>query len=146
MTANDGWTTVSDGTAQPEPETKIIFEEIGDEFVGEFLGYRHLTDRESGQNYSQARFRDTETNEICYTRANHSMKEGLDRVAIGSLTKIIYVSDTDTGMPSPMRTFTVQSKGRPVSDGNSAESTSTRPVRRASRSVTSKAKPAGEKA
>lgn len=126
------WTTVSDGTVEAEPETKIVFEEYGDEFVGEFLGYRNLTDRESGQNYTQARFRE-EDGTICYTRANHSMREGLDRVPIGTKTRLVYATDTDTGMASPMRTFTVQTAGRAttnvaVSSGNSA----TRPVRRAS--------------
>ena len=146
MSANDEWTTVSDGTAEQTPETKIVFEEIGDEFIGEFLGYRNLTDRDSGQSYTQARFRDVETNEICYTRANHSMREGLDKVSIGALTRIVYVDDTDTGMPSPMRTFTVQMKGRPSATTNAANaSTTTRPVRRAS-ARTAKAKPQGEKA
>lgn len=146
MTENSEWTTVSDGTIEQEPETKIVFEEIGDEFTGEFLGYRHLTDRETGQSYTQARFKDTETNEICYTRANHSMREGLDRISIGSLTRIVYVDDTDTGMPSPMRTFTVQTKGRPVSATALTNNSSTRPVRRASKPQAKTVKPQGEKA
>lgn len=146
MTANEGWTTVSDGTVEQEPETKIVFEEYNDEFIGEFLGYRHLTDRETGQSYTQARFRDPETQEICYTRANHSMKEGLDRVAIGTLTRLVYVTDTDTGMPSPMRTFTVQAKGRPAAQTAAAQTSAIRPVRRAQRPGKPAGKPQGEKA
>lgn len=146
MTANDEWTTVSDGTVEQTPETKIVFEEINDEFTGEFLGYRHLTDRDSGQSYTQARFRDPETGEICYTRANHSMREGLDRVPIGALTRLVYADDTDTGMPSPMRTFTVQTKGRPASNTSAQSSTSVRPVRRAQKATSKAVKPSGEKA
>lgn len=146
MSAKDEWTTVSDGTVEQGPETKIVFEEFGDEFIGEFFGYRHLTDRESGQSYTQARFRDQETGEICYTRANHSMKEGLDRVPVGSITRIVYVSDTDTGMPSPMRTFTVQIKGRAATNTSSSSRNSVRQVRRATGAVTKMPKPQGEKA
>lgn len=125
------WTTVTDGNVAPEPEVKIVFEEYGDEYVGEFLGYRHLTDRDSGQNYTQARFRDPDGT-ICYTRANHSMREGLDRVPIGSQTRLVYATDTDTGMASPMRTFTVQTKGRAVAQPSAEGGSSNRPVRRAS--------------
>lgn len=147
MTQQDEWTTVSDGSVESEPEVKIVFEEFGDEYTGIFLGYRNLTDRSSGQSYKQARFQDpTPEATICYTRANHSMQEGLDRVPIGSLTRLIYVSDTDTGMPSPMRTFTVQTKGRAAVAATAEGNTATRPVRRAANK--SKAgKPAqGEKA
>jgi hypothetical protein len=139
------WTTVSDGTEAPEPEVKIVFEEHGDEFIGEFLGYRHLTDRESGQSYTQARFRD-DGGEICYTRANHSMKEGLDRVSIGSMTRIVYVDDVDTGMASPMRAFTVQTAGRAATAIANSSGASGRPVRRATSKKPATTKPAGEKA
>lgn len=131
MTENSEWTTVSDGSAAPEQETKIVFEEYGDEFIGEFLGYRHLTDRVTQQGYTQARFR-ADDGEICYVRANHSMKEGLDRVRIGQRTRVCYVDDVDTGMPSPMRSFTVQ-----VSAG-SAEGSAGRGVRRATKAETPK--------
>lgn len=98
------WTTVSDAEAQEE--TKIVFEDIGDEFVGEFLGFRQLQDQASGQHYTQARFRQDE--EIYFTRANHSMKNGLDNVRVGQTVRIVYASDIDTGQASPMRGFTVQ--------------------------------------
>lgn len=149
MTNQDEWTTVSDGNAEQEPEVKIVFEEHGDEYIGIFLGYREIRDRETQQYYTQARFQDPdETGAICYTRANHSMKEGLDRVPIGSLTRVVYATDTDTGMPSPMRTFTVQTKGRAAitqpaaGQGNSAS----RPVRRAQSRTVKPGKPQGEKA
>jgi hypothetical protein len=130
---SEEWTSVNDGTVAADPEVKIVFEEIGDVFVGEFLGYRHLTDRETSQNYTQARFRDPDTQEICYTRANHSMREGLDRVPIGSMTRIAYVDDVDTGMPSPMRAFSVDMKGKPAATASAAAANPSRPVRRAAR-------------
>jgi hypothetical protein len=104
------WTTVSDGTEEQIQETKIVFEEIGDEFIGYYLGLREIRDRSSQQFYQQARFRDPETDEICYMRANHSLKEGLAKVTIGSLTKVNYVDDVDTGQASPMRSFSVAVK------------------------------------
>lgn len=138
MTA-EGWTTVTDGAAasQQDPEVKIVFEEHGDSFSGEFLGYRNLTDRESGQRYKQARFRAEDDGAICFTRANHSMQEGLDRVPIGTMTKVTYVDDLDTGQASPMRCYTVQTRGSAATPSIDAGG---RPVRRAA----SSAKPAGK--
>lgn len=99
------WDTVSNADEAQE-EIKIKFEEIGDEFIGEFLGYRKLQDRDSGQYYTQARLKQDE--EIYFVRANHSLKQGLDQVRPGSMVKITYASDIDTGQASPMRGFTVQ--------------------------------------
>lgn len=98
------WTTVSDAEAQEE--TKIVFEDIGDEFVGEFLGFRELQDQASGQHYVQARFRLDD--EIYFTRANHSLKNGLASVRVGQTVRIVYAADIDTGQASPMRGYTVQ--------------------------------------
>lgn len=125
MTANDEWTTVSSGEdVELDQETKIVFEEIGDEITGEYLGLRELRDSDTGRPYFQARFRID--GEVCFCRANHSMKEGLKTVAIGSLTRVIYAADVDTGQANPMRSFTVQvNRSTPVSAGG-------RPVRRAS--------------
>lgn len=134
MVSNDsGFTTVSSGAAEAQvPETKIVFEEINDEFTGFFLGYRELRDRITQQPYTQARFKDPETDEICYTRANNSMKEGLDKVNIGELTRITYTDDVDTGMPSPMRSFTVEvNRSRTLVGNVSGTSDGSRPVRRA---------------
>lgn len=139
---NDEWTTVSDGNvAAQEQETKIVFEEYGDEFIGEYLGLRHLTDRESGRPYQQARFRD-DNGEICFCRANHSLKEGLEKVRIGSRTRVVYVDDVDTGMESPMRAFTVQVSSLARSTGT----TTGRPVRRATAATKNTAKPKDEAA
>ena len=100
------WTTVSD--AETQEETKIVFEDIGDEFIADqFLGYRELTDSASGQHYVQARFR--KDNEIFFVRANHSLKSGLDNVRVGQgPIRIVYARDIDTGRESPMRGYTVQ--------------------------------------
>jgi hypothetical protein len=134
--SDSDWTTVSDGTEEQIQETKIVFEEINDEFVGYYLGLREIRDRSSQQFYQQARFRDPDTDEICYMRANHSLKEGLAKVTIGSLTKVTYVDDVDTGQASPMRSFSVAVKpGESVSNATIGGG---RSVRRAA-----KPKPAG---
>lgn len=105
MTAEQEYefTVVSD--AETQEETKIAFEEIGDEFIGEFLGFRELQDRETGQYYVQARLR--KDGDIYFTRANHSLKGGLNGVKLGTVVKITYAADIDTGQASPMRGFTV---------------------------------------
>src|SRR5258708_32791630 len=97
------WTTVSEGDAQEE--TKIKFEEIGDTFIAdEFLGYRKLEDRETGQHYTQARFR--KGDDLYFVRANHSLKAGLDSVRVRSgPRKKGYAIDIQTGQASPDRGF-----------------------------------------
>lgn len=126
----DNWTAVSDGSV--EQEVKIVFEEIGDEFTGEYLGLRELKDRDTGNVYFQARFRDPETSEIVFCRANWSLKEGLEKVRIGGTCKVIYSDDVDTGRESPMRAFTVMiPQGQAPATSGSPNSSSARPVRRA---------------
>src|SRR5260370_29404005 len=102
------WTTVSEGDAQEE--TKIKFEEIGDTFIAdEFLGYRKLEDRETGQHYTQARFR--KGDDLYFVRANHSLKAGLDFVKVSSGPgKMVLASDIDTGQASPIAGFTGQTR------------------------------------
>jgi hypothetical protein len=108
------WQTVSAPDEQPE-EIKFVFEGYGDALTGTYLGLRELKDRETQRPYYQARFRD-EDNDIVFTRANASMLEGLERVRIGTMTRVTYTSDKDTGQASPMRMFKVET----TTDGNPA--------------------------
>lgn len=107
------WTTVSDSTEQ-EPETKIVFDTIGDEFTGYFLGTRVIEPADITEKpYRQARFEGVDnegekTGEVFFTNMGFSLREGLKTVRAGSLVRITYTDDTDTGQASPMKGFRIE--------------------------------------
>jgi hypothetical protein len=102
--AHDEWAVVSEGSS--EPEIKIVFDTIGDQFIGTYLGMREM-DNDQGK-YKQARF---ETDQgIFFTNANYSMKDGLKSVRIGTVVRLTYKDDMDTGQSQPMRVFSVEAK------------------------------------
>lgn len=98
------WKTVSD-PAQTVEETKIIFDTIGDEFIGTYLGMREVDGGENGS-YKQARFQ--VESDLYFVNANFSLRAGLKNVRNGSLVRIEFTSEQDTGQSSPMRVYTVQ--------------------------------------
>lgn len=104
------FTTVS--TGEVTPETKIVFDTIDDSFTGKYLGMRDVPNPEG--TYQQARFQDGE--DIYFTNANHSLRDGLKNVRIGSIVRITYVDDLDTGQANTMRLYKVEvARGKGVS-------------------------------
>jgi hypothetical protein len=101
------WTTVSDEAAN-EPETKIVFDQVGDEFTGKYLGMRMVEPSDPAeQPYRQARFERAE-GELFFTNTGHSLRTGLKDVRVGSMVRITYTDNLDTGQASPMRIFRVE--------------------------------------
>lgn len=107
------WTTVSDSSAQ-EPETKIVFDQIGDEFTGIYLGTRQVEPADITERpYTQARFQGVtedgeRTDTVYFTNMGHSLRQGLREVRTGSLVRITYTDDLDTGQASPMKGFRIE--------------------------------------
>jgi hypothetical protein len=102
-TPDDEFTIVSDGTQ--EPETKVVFEVIGDTFTGDdYLGMRTVPSPDG--NYQQARFKNGE--DIYFLNANHSLREGLKTVRIHSRVRLTWTDELDTGQAQPMRVFMVE--------------------------------------
>lgn len=85
-----------------EPETKIVFDTIGDQFTGIYLGMRQQ------ENYQQARFQSVDNDEVFFVNANYSLRNGLKNARPGQKVRITFTSETDTGQPNPMRNFTVE--------------------------------------
>ena len=99
------WRTVSAGAE--EEENKLVFDTIGDEFIGTYLGNRTIEPRDvTESSYQQARFRG-EDNLVYFTNLNYSLRQGLKDVRVGKLTRITFVSELDTGQASPMKQFRV---------------------------------------
>lgn len=116
---NDGWTTVSDGAA--EPETKIVMENINDQFVGLYLGMRTIGTGENA--YQQARW-EVEGQGVCFMNANWSLREGLSKVRARTVTRVTLTDFQDTGKESLMSVYKVEIKGTPVASARSTFLTS----------------------
>lgn len=101
--ATEEWVTVSDPTVATQ-DIKMVFEVIGDEFIGIWEGFRTIRTGENA--YKQARFSDDEGNTY-FCNSNYSMTEALSKVRIKSKVRVVYAADMDTGQESPMRVYRV---------------------------------------
>lgn len=106
------WSTVADGTADTAEETKIVFDSVGDEFTGLYLGMRLVEPSDGSSPYKQARFQGMpETDaaaELYFTNANHSLREGLKDVRKGTPVRLTFTDEIDTGQASPMKVFRIE--------------------------------------
>src|ERR1039457_3404666 len=101
-TGADDFVMVSDG--QVTPETKIVFEVIGDSFTGMYLGMRSMNNPDGS--YQQARFE--KDGEIFFVNANHSLKDGLKTVRNGTKTRITYANDRATAEAARVQISTAE--------------------------------------
>jgi hypothetical protein len=99
-----GWRKVSEDEVD---ETKVIFTNIGDKFIGTYRGQR-TQDNVDG-NYVQLRFTDA-SGKAFFLNANHSLMKGIETVPVGKMVRITYVSDKDVGQLSPLRIYRVDVK------------------------------------
>lgn len=100
FTGEYDWQQVSE---EESDETKVVFDTIGDEFVGVYLGKREVPNEDG--TFWQHRFAVGE--QKFFVNGNHSLNQGMSRVAKGAVARVEYTSDKDTGAASPMRVYTV---------------------------------------
>lgn len=100
-TQESGWKTVSEDEVD---ETKIVFDTVGDVFVGRYLGTRNLSNSDGG--YTQIRFQG-EDGAHYFTNANYSLQKSFTDMRPGTTCRVTFVSEKDTGQRSPMRVFRV---------------------------------------
>jgi hypothetical protein len=110
----DEWTTVAEGTA--EPEIKIVLERMGEFFAGTFLGFREMPSNDQGKGYKQARFDEFDgadnPTDVYFMNANYSLVEGLKNVRPGTRTRITWTDELDTGQKNLMRVYKVETARR----------------------------------
>lgn len=111
--ANDEWTVVSEGSSAPE--TKIVMENKGDSFTGIYLGMRTIPSP-TGE-YQQARW-EIEGHGICFMNANWSLRQGLTKVRVRTMTRITLSDFQDTGQESLMSVYEVAVKGSVTPSAN----------------------------
>lgn len=96
------WVTVSEDEVD---ELKFTFDLIGEALTGEFLGTRTLNNPDGP--YTQYRYESSD-GQVWFVNGNYSLQQGMQNVRIGSLCRITYVADKDTGQATPMRIFSVE--------------------------------------
>lgn len=93
------WTTIQDETPD-----KIIFDTFGDCFTGVFQGIQEITP-EDADAFEQAVFRNDEG---LYAIGGYKVLNAMRDVPQGTLTRLTYVKNVDTGQPSPMKDVKVE--------------------------------------
>lgn len=108
------WEEVSE---EDVDEIKQSFDTLGEVFTAVYLGYRQ-TQTDSGT-LTQYRFR--KDGLTYFINGTWSLMQGMAKVPVNSPCRIQWVSERDTGQPSPMRVFRVDIPKRNVRRGKGAQ-------------------------
>lgn len=98
-------------TVSEEAPTRIIFDTIGDTFVGQYIGMEHI-DREpaadgSDQSFDQFLYRGRDGDRYAIYES-FDLKEGMEKVAPGQWCRLTYLKDVKTARNlNPMKSFRV---------------------------------------
>ena len=108
----DGFTEVtgndSDTWTEVTSESQLVFDTIGDEWVGRFTGLDQIGSR----GMWQAHFDGIGENagESYFTNAGYDLRKKLEKIPVKSIVKMRYDADQDTGQDKPMKVFKVWHK------------------------------------
>lgn len=103
------WDNVEWQTVVAESGTQIVFDEIGDVFVGLYLGSRiveFVNPKGETETFTLLTFKGTD-GEIYQTNAGWKLQEGFRDIPAQSITRITRVKDVDTGRKDPMKDFRI---------------------------------------
>lgn len=98
------WASVQWRTEVQETGTQIVFDEIGDQFIGQFTGMRKA--EKDGEEFIILQFIGTDSQPY-QTNAGWKLAAGFVDIDSGSIVRITYVKDVDTGRKDPMKDFRV---------------------------------------
>lgn len=107
------WETIDQGT-----RVQVTLDTIGDEFTGIFTGTETITNPKDGDEWISYLFEgigvkapgvtDDDVKGLpCGIAAGWSLRQALDKLTPGQVTRITYTRNTDTGQVSPMKEFRV---------------------------------------
>lgn len=98
----DEWTTV-----QEESATRIVFDTIGDVFIGTFQGLEEIPHPQTGEIMGYLMFRGTD-GELYSTSASWKLTRAFEKVSPGDKVRITYIKDVETGRGlNPMKDYRV---------------------------------------
>lgn len=100
------WNSVQWDTVAQEAGTRIVFDTIGDSFIGRYNGYRTV-ETADGENFKVLTWTGTD-GEPYETNAGYSLEQAFEDLAPGVITRVTYVKDVPTGQASPMKSFRVE--------------------------------------
>jgi hypothetical protein len=109
----DGWETIGE-----ESGRLIQWDKPGDQFVGVFIGTRHIVPPDAtseDEEFDQQLFRSNEDGtgpgEVLWAlNGGYKVRDALRPEYEGYLTRLTYTKNVDTGQPSPMRDIKVEAK------------------------------------
>jgi|SRR5215472_9641932 len=106
------WDKVSWDTVIQETGDQIVFDTVGDQFVGLYTGTRQAENE--GEKFTILTFMGPGGKRY-QTNAGWKLESGfLDAdIKRGDIVRVTYVQDVDTGRPSPMKDFRVEVARRP---------------------------------
>lgn len=97
------WTTVSEA---PEELTKVTFNTIGDQFIGQYLGESLQNDESRGGSYTQYRFTD-DSGTRYFINGRYTLRDAMKKIPPGSLVRITLTAFREVGRESQMQIFQV---------------------------------------
>lgn len=99
------WTTAYEGSAN-----RLVFDTPGDQWTGIYEGNTVIHNEKTGEDYDYAQFRSLENNELYQISLGYALRNGLETVPPGSLTRLTYLRDIDTsnGKQAPMKDIKVE--------------------------------------
>lgn len=105
--SNGEWETV-----QTEAGDQVEFNEIGDTFVGLYVGYDNIEfeDPKHGpQEFRQLHFRglDDPENQLYDINAGYRLRQASEKLTPGQVVRIVYVKDLPTGEASDMKEYRI---------------------------------------
>ena len=96
-------------TAHEEAADQVVFDTIGDEFTGEYLGQEVITftdKKGEEQSFTQLKFRVRDN--LYGINAGYELREAFKNIPANTVTRVQYVKDVRiTGQESPMKSFRV---------------------------------------
>lgn len=96
------WETVVDSSP-----TVVLFEEIGEEFVGQFVGDEHITPDNGGEEFERFVFIGLDGERYAINKS-YKLEEGMKKVSEGQWCRITYTKEIPTGRKqNPMKDFRV---------------------------------------
>lgn len=99
--SEDGWEV-----RQDESPDRLIFDKIGDEYVGLFLGIVTIQpEDEDEESFQQVLLRDDESPKAI--NAGYKLLQAFQKVQIGEEVKVKYVKDVDVNQASAMKDYKV---------------------------------------
>lgn len=108
-------------TVQEESGRNLTFENVGDQFVGQYVGTQTIHNPKDDSDFDQQQFRDKDGT-LWAINGGFKIREATKDLPVGSVVRITYMGSIDTGQPSPMKDYRVEAQRGSVPSPTTEES------------------------